>query len=116
MEGRSWLIGPLVGLGASDSGGGRAGTVRVPGWLPVPLPAMCVLPWSWVREGLGSVGVEGVQAGPGGDQVFGPRPVVGEFQDAFAGVSDEAGGDGEEPEPEGFGFGGLEVTVEGEVA
>ena len=96
MEGRSWLIGPLVGLGASDSGGGRAGTVRVPGWLPVPLPAMCVLPWSWVREGLGSVGVEGVQAGPGGDQVFGPRPVVGEFQDAFAGVSDEAGGDGEE--------------------
>lgn len=40
----------------------------------------------------------------------------GSFRIRFAGVPDESGRDGEEPEPKGLRLGGREFAVKGEVA
>lgn len=80
----------------------------MPGWLPVPLAALCSCLSLVGVFGLWPAGLEG----PGVDQILGPGPIVGDLQDPGAG---DPGRDGEQAEPEGFGFRVGPFTIEGEV-
>jgi hypothetical protein len=70
--------------------------------------------WSG-RWGAGSRGVQGLEAVPGGGQVGGPFPAGLDLQEA-AGVGDQAGRGGQDPEAQRLRAGRGQLVVQGEVA